>query len=490
MRLPSQILLLAASFLVLPAIISAAQTAAPAKIEGATLVGASANAIDPMDAAKYLGVTYKRESEGFRVTPPAGSRMINRSGVDLVSFVVDAKSWGGSLQRISLKDPITLDDFINITKADITRTGVPTDPTQQVNIFKGVQILEDRRVKMGQYDAALFTFSAQVDLGPMVPDAVMERMGMATEKAGKKAPARPGAPAPVDTVSILRQEMIVRIRDGLFAVLMLYTPLKDREVATHTWQLMIPEFEIYDTAAIARKRSEAAAVGRDWLAKRSAEELRSKLISEPQYFRMTAATTDVGFFRFGELTQEKGPGGSIVDVTRDNHKGVLITVQMFSYNDADGAVSYANNEAFWSYSKDSKGEALPGYATWQNVSKTRTKIVAPAARGGTPVVQQVTPWLQESGILTQTGVPLPNVPPPPFQISVQLDGDRTQRVANGVNALIPPTAAPALPKALEYTWTRFVDLNKPSEMTFSSFNSKTQKMGTRNLIVTGQKENV
>ncbi len=467
-----------AAFLLVPAVIASAQSAAQPAIEGAV----PANSIDPVDAAKYLGTAYKKESDGFRLTPPAGSKLINRQGIDLVSFVVDAKSWGGSLQRITVNKPITLDDFIATTKADITRdtrsAGANGNPNQPVNIFKGVQILEDKRLKKGPYDAALFTFSAQIDLGPMVPDAVAQQMGL----------SRPtGAPNAVQTVSLLRQELIVRIKDGVFDVLMLYTPLADRDTAERTWNLMLPEFEIFDGSAMLKRRVEAAKTGREWLSQRSAEELRGKLINDAQFFRMTVGNKDIGFFHFNELTKESGPGGSIVDVTRDGHTGVLVTVNQISFAD-NGAVNVGQNEAFWSYSKDSRGDATPAYSSWQNTSEIKTKVITAApGRPGVPTMQEITPWLQESGILSQTGLPGPKVP---FQINVLLAGDREQRVSNGVNAIVPLDGAPALPKILEYTWTRFVDLTKPSEMTFSAFDSKSRKMSTRNLIVTGTKQNV
>ena len=39
-------------------------------------------------------------------------------------------------------------------------------------------------------------------------------------------------------------------------------------------------------------------------------------------------------------------------------------------------------------------------------------------------------------------------------------------------------------------WTRFVDLTKPSEMSFVVYDSFAKKLALRNLIVTGQKESV
>jgi hypothetical protein len=472
----------------------AAAPGAPAReIPGAKLMN-PAPQVDPLAAAKFLGTAYKKETDGFRVTPPAGSRLISRQGVDLVSFVVDSKSWGGSLQRIAVEKPtvidpktgkavidnnapaMTLDGFIATTKAEITRDPrvMPKDPAQanQVNIFKGVQILEDKRLKWGKYDAARFSFSAQVELGPMVAQGVAEKLGLAVPKG-------------TETVSLLRQELVVCIRDGLFYVLLLYTPLSDREVAQKTWDLMLPEFEIFDASAVVKRRNEAAKAGREWLAKRSAEELRGKMAPEKQFFRITVGGNDVGFFNFEEVTREAGAGGAIVDATRDGHRGVLVKVNLISFSD-DGAVNLGQNEAFWSYAKDARGEAIPSYSSWINTSETKTKIVS-GTRAGATAVQQVTPWLQETGILTQTGLPGARVP---YQINVSLAGDRGQRVSAGVNTLIPLEAAPPLPKVLEYTWTRFVDLDTPSEMTFTAFDSRLRKMSTRNLIVTGKKENV
>jgi len=71
----------------------AAAPGRPGAMEGAVQL----NAADPVEASRYLGNSYKKESEGFKMTPPAGSKVIERSGLDLVSFVVESKSWGGSL---------------------------------------------------------------------------------------------------------------------------------------------------------------------------------------------------------------------------------------------------------------------------------------------------------------------------------------------------------------------------------------------------------
>lgn len=431
-------------------------------ISGATLVSR-----DPVAASELLGTVYKREVEGFRIMPPAGSRVIERSGVDLMSFVVDAKSWGGSVQRITVTKVMSLEDFVKVTKGEVT--GGTT--------FKGGQVLEERYMRKGPYPAAKLSFSMQADLGPGVPSGVLEQMA---KQMGQSAPR----PTQDVRVSLLRQELVAQVKDNQFITLIMYSPLSDRDLATRTFDMMLNEFELYDAAALKQHRVEAIAAGKDWLAKQSAENYAAKLINEPLFYRILVGGKDVGYLRFDEGAKEADPkGGTMIGVERDKHKGVIFHVNFRSFPD-DGSVVYGQNEAFWGFSKTATGERIFDYSCWTNVSKTRTVVPVPVSmqRPGQPTMQVVTPWMQETGVLLQIDQP--------HQILVTLSGDATQRLPEGVNQIIPPEAAAPLPKILEYTWPRFVDLTKPAEMTFVVFDSVSKKLANRNLIVTGEKESI
>ena len=158
------LLLAAAAAAILPLV--PAHAAAPAgggAIEGATQL----NAVDPMEASRYLGTAYKKESEGFKITPPAGSTIIERSGIDLVSFVVEAKSWSGSLQLVK-DNAASLDDFLASHKRDLANNAA----------FRGFQTLQEKPLKKGDLPAVSVMFSMEVK-----PAA-----------APRPAPARPPTP--------------------------------------------------------------------------------------------------------------------------------------------------------------------------------------------------------------------------------------------------------------------------------------------------------
>src|SRR5271168_5390187 len=80
--------------------------------------GLSASSTD--DAGQYLGSIYQDEIGGFKVAPPLGSRIITRAGIDLVSFVNDAKQWGGSVQAAN---------FTGSNNGQASDNGVPPDGT-------------------------------------------------------------------------------------------------------------------------------------------------------------------------------------------------------------------------------------------------------------------------------------------------------------------------------------------------------------------------
>jgi hypothetical protein len=431
---------------------------APA-VEGATLVTR-----DPMESSRWLGPIYKREAEGFRLCPPVGSRIIETAGMDLMSFVVDQKAWGGSVQRITVREVMSLEDFVKTTKTQLT-TG---------NSFKGVQVLEEKYLRKDNFPSARLAFSMDAELGPAIPAGILESMRKSSGQTGD-------APAAVNTrVSLLRQEIVSRVKDNQFFVLTMYSPLKDRETAMKTFEQMLAEYDLFDPVAIRQRRTNAIGAGKEWLAKQSAEQFVAKMSGAPVYYRMLVGAKDVGYIRFDEMTQETNPKGSgRIAVERDGKKGALLTVNFRSFPD-DGSVVYGQNEAFWAFSKSPRGEKLPDYSSWSNVSKTKASLAK--SSGAVRSVSIVTPWIQETGLLTQLGAP--------FEITVALTGDATQRLPEGIRKVVPLEAAAPLPKILEYSWTRFVDLNKPSEMSFVVYDSVKKKLANRNLIVTGQKEMV
>src|SRR5689334_12016242 len=64
------------------------------------------------DPSRYLGNLYKDEAAGFEIAPPAGARIINRSGLELVSFVRDDKQWGGSVQAVTIKVAMNVKQYM------------------------------------------------------------------------------------------------------------------------------------------------------------------------------------------------------------------------------------------------------------------------------------------------------------------------------------------------------------------------------------------
>ena len=195
----------------------------------------------------------------------------------------------------------------------------------------------------------------------------------------------------------------MQVKDHQFMILVLYCPLADRQDATRTFQLMIPELELF-TAGNREHRLAAIAAGKAWMLQQSAEAVRDKLNNQPVFFRVLVGGQDMSYFRFDEMVKEP-QGGSLVDVERDHRKGVIMLVNFRSFP-PNGSDVTGQNEAFWAFSKDAKGEDLPDYSSWHNISKAKALVpVAPiAGRSGQPAVREVVPWLEETGILTQAGL--------------------------------------------------------------------------------------
>jgi hypothetical protein len=164
------------------------------------------------------------------------------------------------------------------------------------------------------------------------------------------------------------------------------------------------------------------------------------------------------------------------------------------------------NTAFWAYSKDAAATGQ-GYASWDYRSKSE-------ARG----TSSYDFWLQETGQLLEQsntrldpatlnklqkdredyikskGLQGDQLPPPidgtkkTSHMIVSFSGDKTQEFSEtnkGLDVYIQDYRPAVLPKVLEYTWPRVIDLTKPTEMTFVVYSSTTRKLSLRTLSVKG-----
>jgi hypothetical protein len=431
-------------------------------IDGATIVGA------PPDPSQLLDPVRKDEEAGYRLAPPAGSRLIYRTGVDLLSFVVNAKSWGGTLSKIVVQKDMSLDDFVNDSMTGLQKQ------------FRAVQILENKTLKFDGYPA--------------------RQVSLSLEEAG--SPARGGRGAPAAPVAAYRQELVVQLDNkNEFMVLMFYSLLRDKNAATETFNAMLGSYELIDPVKMRERRSAGAAIAKKWLAGLSAENFRNKMNRQVRLFRLLVDGTDTGFISFEEL-----------EASLDGYKGIEVVAHSKTF--PDGTVVKGDNQAFWAYSRNDKGELLPAYSLWDNISKRLANVPNPKTR----TLEPREFWLRESGTLSVTaGSQLtdddlrqleearrrkiaadPTHVPPPLpsnkkrtHIEINLSGDPSQRMNHQGMSEDPPPEAPAiLPKFMEYTWTRMVQLDKPSEMSFWSFNSSSRKLVLRTLTVTGKKDRI
>lgn len=451
-----------------------AQQGAPV-IEGATLINPTP------DGGQYLGNVYKDEVAGFKMAPPVNARVISKAGsYDLLTFIQDSKSSGGTLQRIDTT--IALKDYVDNALSEMKKS------------FKAVQVQENRLTKFQGFNAIRLSTTLQAELGTGLPT------GFEQQIRGGARPARN------EEVALLRQQLIVQTRENGFMVLTYYTPLKDREEAVRTFEAMVGSFEILNQTDLKKRRVEAIMAGKTWLAERTAEEFKAKMNPQRVMYKMLVGGmngTEVGYIGFDER-----------EAARDGFRGIEIEMGSRSFPDA-GTLILGKNVSFWAFSRSEKGEKLSHYSMWDNASRTDVRL---------PMVNNPTKlelkkfWIEESGALTLESDPRfteeairdlerqrqaiiaanPNRPPPPpinvaakqFRIMVNLSGDKTQRLPDGIVKLIPPQEAAPLPKVFEYMWPRMVDLTKPSEMSFAVFNSSAKKLDLRHLVVTGKKERV
>jgi len=445
--------------------------------------GFSANTTD--DVGQYLGPVYKNELAGFEIAPPVGSRVINRAGVDLVSFVNDAKQWGGSVQMASLvkktggaasggqpngsgsQQVLTFDEYMASIGPELSKS------------FRAVQVLNTRELKFQGHQAGRIDTSMEAEVGGQ----------------GKSRNA------PGEVISLYRQQLIVRVTDNDLMVLTMYTPLKDRDAATTTFEAMLTSYQLLDRTEIAKQLQISVKAGKEWLAQRTADELKGKLNNQPQLFRMKVGGVDQGYLRFDEKQD-----------TRNHLSGILISINTRGFPQ-DGSIIYGQNEAFWAFAGDAPADRRPYYSMWANTTK---KV------GTNPNVARAsqTLWLSEFGLVQLQGLApysdeelaamqkhreeiirgneelkpgeKPKAVPPPidvpkkeYRIQVTYSADPSQPPMQGLDGAISADRPSPLPTVLEFLWPRVVDLSKPTQMTFVSFNSALHKLTYRKLSVVG-----
>ncbi len=413
------------------------------------------------DLGQYLGSIYKDEIAGIKIAPPAGSRVINRAGLDLVSFVNDAKQWGGSVRMSIVKDKMTVDDYLSSTVQELGRS------------FRGVQVLESRDLTFQGHKAGRLSASMEADMG-----------------------AAPGQ-GKGQTVALYRQQLIVQMGDNQFIVLMLYVPLKDRDSATTTFNAMVGTFEILDQMALAKKRAEGAAAGKEWLTKRTADGLRATLNPQPQYFRVKVGGADIGFLRFDEI-----------ETNREATKGIQVTVTSRTFN-PDGSGLTAQNVEYWAYSGALPPDRRSNYSAWTNTAEqTMNQPNIPAAKQtfwvrelGTSQIEGISRFSpeeladlqkQREEMLKDKNLPSDKIPPPievpvkQYHVHVNFEGDNLQAAKPPFDARITMDHPAVLLTTLEYLWPRGVDLSKPSQMVFVVYSTTQKKLVFRTLSVEGK----
>ncbi len=458
---------------------------------GTLVAAARADGINPKDVsetAKYLGAVYKDENAGFKLCPPAGARVINRAGLELMSFVHDTKQWGGNFQEVNMDKDFSIDDYMKTAAAELSKT------------FKAVQVLDSKTLTFQGMKAGRLTASMEAEVGP---------------------PPQPGQVVrPRERIALLRQQLILQRSPQKFLVLTFWTPLKDRDEAILTFEAMLTSVEFMDKKKLDDERVAAARAGKLWLAQRSANELKSKLLAQPQLFRMKIDNTDIGFVRFDEGDKERdAKTGALVDVQRDGTTGIMVAVNSRTFP-SDGSIVIGQNEAFWAFTKgNDSAENKLHYSMWMNKSKTDRIIPNPDRKkfGPNPTIPYSF-WISELGTLqmdqsTQLSdreidqlrkqreemlkdpkLDRSKIPPAiedpnkVYRMMVSRQGDPSQELSESTKALnitIPDNRPSPLPKILEYVWPRLVDLTKPSEMSFLVYNSATGKPALRTLIVHG-----
>jgi hypothetical protein len=440
--------------------------AVPVGPEGQGLGSATVGTAD--DAAMLLGPLYKDERAGIRLAPPAGARMIARAGLELVGYVQDQRQWSGTVERVIVKDKMNVGQYLQSVSAELARN------------YRAVQVLDSRTTKFAGKDAGRLAVSMEGDVT-----------------------ANPNAPAA--RLPFFRQWLFIQMGEQEFVVMTLFAPLRDRADATRTFEAMVGTLELLDPSAVLANRAKAVAAGKAWLAQRTADELRGKMNNQPQLFRMKIANREYGYIQFSEYADP--PAGS--DAAIAGLHGFTMVIDSRSFPPDPGVLWVAgHNMAFWAYKSDRAGGDQPYHSVWDNLTTTNTINPRDPKQG-------LTFWLREAGIVDMVGPQIPadererlrkereamakrgeKLPPPVIEpratMHVTWQGDPTQLFnddqSRGLDQQIPAEAPAVLPKILEYTWPRVVDLSKPTEMSFVVYNSQARKLALRTLGVKGKEK--
>jgi hypothetical protein len=263
---------------------------------------------------------------------------------------------------------------------------------------------------------------------------------------------------------------------------------------------MVSHFQVLDPKRVDERRKGAMEEGRKWLATISAEDVKAKLIKEPQVFRMRVDGTDVGYTVFSEYESP---------TPRDSYKGVITVMQSRSFPSQDAMLEF-RGEAFWAYRKNNNNFNEDTFYSCWNSSTTNNYLDLQLNPKST--------WFNEIGmvsldpaldvremvrgpdgkpVMDEKGLPVfknkPLVPTPEntnMRITVNRTGDKSLDPVlsnKQFNWLVQPAMPSVLPKVLENTmWPRLVDLNKPASYAFVVFNTPGAKMGLRTLSVYGK----
>ena len=430
---------------------------------------AKANAVE--ESSPYLGNLHKDEVAGIIIAPPTGAKVFERAELSLMSFVHEEKQWGGSVMSVMLKEKMNISKYMTQSVVKLSET------------FRGVRVVSSNELKFQKFDAGRLTTTLEAEVS-----AVGGGKGGAKEK-----------------IALFRQDLIVQQGENQFMLLTMSTPVKDRAEAEQTFEAMIKTFVILNKDEVGKKRWAAMQEGKKWLAKRSADELKGKLIAVPQVFRIKLAgvrgggSSDVGFLRFDEMEKDQQEG-----------KGVMVVVSTRTWLDEESVQNA--NIAFWRYTNDGRA-VRQGYSSWENrnaslkygkeypggkyefwVTEYGKLIEEANTRLDAATIEMLKK--EREALLQRRDIPANQIPPAiePIQkvnrLQVSYAGDRMQDFTNnnkGIDRGIPDMEfRPAvLPKILEYTWPRVVDLTKPSEMMFVVYNSAASQLTYRFLAVVG-----
>jgi len=382
--------------------------------------------------ARLLGAEYKDEADGFSIRPPANSRLIQRAGLEYLSFVLDAKQWGGTVELYVPADrekkTLTVEEYLK---------GAALELTKNPN-FKGLQILESREIMFAGKPAG--------------------KLAVSMESAGKSA-----------SMAVYKQQLAVQTGTNAFLVLTFFSPLTGKDEAAKTFDMMTKSLQVFDRKDIETRRGKAIDAGRAFLTGLSAEDLTRHLSDKPQLFRIKIDNRDVGYVRFDEKED-----------TYLGYKGVMVVVSSRTFPE-DGSIVMGMNTAFWAYKKQDPRLPDANFSCWQNNAKT----VVFGARG------QENFWTTELGTL-QFGVPegSDQKAKPAYIVAVDRHADEHHplndpAMKTGLAWAITDKMPPPLPKVVEYVWPRLVDLSKPTQIAFSVFNSPQSRMGLSTLTVNG-----